>query len=120
MSVPEVLQEIEQLDGIAVCVRGMGVVPAQGAYLVHLAELVKGGDRARLAVDGRLALEEPNLVDRLYAGVPACGGGPFSYRDEAIVVGRLVRRPNGGLSLTEIVGLTVVRQGRRYEIRFDS
>ncbi|MFE5689635.1 hypothetical protein [Streptomyces sp. NPDC056512] len=80
-----------------------------------------GGDRAGLlwqSVD-RLGLEEPNLVDRLHAGVPAYGGGPFSYRDEAIVVGWVVRRPDGGFSLTEITSLTVVRQGKRYEVRFE-
>ncbi|MFE5923828.1 hypothetical protein [Streptomyces sp. NPDC056468] len=119
VSVPEALQEIEQLDGFLVCVRGMLVVPAQGVYLVDLAEPVEGSIAQVWQSADRLELEEPGLVDRLYAGVPAWGGGPFSYRDEAFVVGRLVRRPNGGLSLTEIVGLTVVRQGRRYEIRFD-
>lgn len=70
MSVPEVLQEAEQLDGVMVCVRGMLVVPAQGAYLVHLAESVEGSIAQVWQSADRLELEEPNLVDRLYAGCP--------------------------------------------------
>jgi hypothetical protein len=117
--VSDVIRAIDRLDGLTVRVRGHLIISAEGAYLVRLDEAAGEPAAQQWQAADRLPLDEPDLVPRLYATVPVRVGGPFQYRDEAILVGRVVRRSDGGPLLTELQALTVVRQGARYVIDFD-
>ncbi|CAM5688088.1 hypothetical protein [Streptomyces afghaniensis 772] [Streptomyces afghaniensis] len=119
MSVSEVREQIDRLDGMSVQVRGLLVVLAEGAYLVQLGDRPPEPTETVSVSADRLFVDAPDLVDRLFAAVPVYVGGPFSYRDEAILAGRVVRRSDGAPTLTEIGDVTVVRLGNRYEVSLD-
>ena len=113
--VDEVLQQRDDLTGRVVTVEGFLVAPATGVYLLQ------DDVPEHEAVDGReqtlprLVLPDGAVVDRLLAVVPPYLGGPYMYRDHAVVVGRLVGGA-AGPALVAVGSLVVTRSGRSYAV----
>lgn len=115
-SVSEVIREIDRLDGTAVRVSGTLVVPAEGACLVDAEVPVEPPARPWEA-PLRLSVEVPDLLDQLFAEVPAYVGGPYGYCDDAILLGTVIRHPGDVPALTDVRRLSILRRDERYEVQ---
>jgi hypothetical protein len=116
IEIEELLRECRTLVGDLVAVRGFLVVPADGAYLVPPAD-AGSDDLASVAAAGRaVVIDQPTLVDNLLRVVPAWVGGPYYYRDDAVIRGTLELSSSGAPTLRSLTELTVLRPEANYRV----
>lgn len=114
-SVSQVVRDADRFEGAAMTVRGLLVVPATGVYLVDLVAQPGQSIVPAWETADRLLIDQPGLADQLLARIPAYGGGPFMYRDPA-VVRATVRRSGDSLVLTDLRELTITQSGVEYHV----
>lgn len=103
----------DSLLGHEVTVRGTFVFNSEGAYLTDADpddEDLKEGNL-------KIPILQDDLEERCFLKVPAWGGGPYYYYDEAVIRGRLIPLKTNGfqLALTGITWLEVIRGDKRFQ-----
>jgi hypothetical protein len=115
IEIDELLRDRRTLAGRSVVVHGRLVIP-DDAYLVPPAD-EDSKDLASVAAAGRAAvIDQPAIVDILLQVVPALGGGPYYYHEDAVIRGTLELSSSGVPTLRSLTGLTVLQRGITYRV----